>query len=449
MVTRRVTIRRVLVALVALAAAPWLFSDTFARYRSASREGDGRLRFAYWGGYDDHLMWGKIVEAFHAAEPSIRIKREWLPLWGYVTKLDQQFLADEAPDIMMFQDEPFPRYAPEQFADIEPFLAADPLTRLWLDDCWPTAAASFQFAGRLRGMPIMGGNVLIYCNLDGLELAEKVRGQAIRIPKGGWTLEEFLELCRRLTIDVDGDGRTDQFGLLQPHWVYYLPLLWSHGADLMDESRSRWTLQGPAAGAAFQTYADLRHRWAVSPVPIQYAGQNSDTAFLSGRVCMCLNGPWFQAFLRETRLRDRYAVLQIPAGPGGSTTRVTWDALCIYAKSPPKRQADAWRFLRFVLSVESQSVVAAHQRAIPARRSAAEAFVQFGGGPDSPSAEFIEAMGSARLQPITPAWMAIGRSMSRAMNSLILDGPGRKSPEQALAELASDPVVIHSFGASP
>jgi ABC-type glycerol-3-phosphate transport system substrate-binding protein len=305
----------------------------------------------------------------------------------------------------------------------------------------------------LHGLPIMGGNVLIYCNLDAFDRVSRHHGEPVRVPDGGWTLEEFVALCQLLTIDADGDGRIDQFGFLQPHWVYYLPFIWSHGARLLEQDpaggyslASRWALQGPEAVAALAMYADLRHRWGVTPMPIAYAGQNSDTAFLSGRVAMCVNGPWFQAFLRETALADRYCVVGIPRGPGGSTTRVTWDALCISAKTPAARQADAWQFVRFVLTSEAQEIFASHLRAIPARRSCAGAYTRYGGGVGSPSAVFIENMETARMQPITPAWQSMGRAIRRGFNSVLLDGESRVSAAAAIAALAADPEITGAFG---
>ncbi|MBN2560288.1 MAG: sugar ABC transporter substrate-binding protein [Phycisphaerae bacterium] len=456
-------VRALILVAVGGAVGYWLFADTVGRYRVSSRPAN-EIRFSYWGGFDDHLMWRSIIEAFEVHHPDLRVKPEWLPLSGYSTKMDQQFVAGDAPDVIMFQDEPFARYAAEQFADLAPFLRDDPETRRRLADCWPTAVSSFQQGGSLRGVPVMGGNVLIYCNLDAFERASRFHGERITPPSGGWTLDEFVATCLRLTIDEDGDGDVDQFAFMQPHWVYYLPFIWSHGARLLDEGREggsrfgpdgvtlleegrpRWALVGPEAVAAFAFYADLRHRWGVTPMPIEYAGQNSDTTFLSGRVAMCVNGPWFQAFLRETALRDRYCVVGIPSGPGGSWTRVTWDALCIYAKLPPPRQARAWRFIRFVLTAEAQEIFAAHQRAIPARRACAEAYVRDGGGPGSPAAAFVEAMKTARLQPITPAWMTMARAVRTHLTSVILDGAGRRSPEEAVAALASDPGIVETFG---
>lgn len=437
----------VLVGVVA-AIGYWLFADTVRHHMPAARP-DGEIRFAFWGGYDDYRMWSAVIDAFEDAQPDLTVRPEWHPLSGYTTKIRQQLVAGEAPDVMMFQDEPFPLHAPEQFASLDPFLAEDDEARAMLEDCWPSAVESFRPGASLHAAPVMGGTVLIYCNPDAFERASRVRAEPVTIPDSSWTLDDFTTLCRRLTIDEDGDGRTDQFGLLQPHWVYYLPFVWSHGARLLDDSRTHWALDGPAAVAAFELYADLRHRWTVTPMPMEYAGQNSDTAFLSGRVAMCVNGPWFQAFLRETRLRNRYRVVGIPHGPGGSATRATWDALCIYAKMSPRRQADAWRFVRFCLTTDTQRIFASHLRAIPARRAAAADYVRAGGGPASPSQAFVDSLATARLQPITPDWNTLSSAVRRHLTSVLLTGRTRATPAEAVQALASDPAIQAAFGGGP
>jgi len=437
--------RALCIVLAAGLVAYWLFADTVRRYWPDTPGSSASIRFSYWGGFDDHRMWGEVIAAFEVANPGLHVNPEWLPLSGYTTKLDQQFVAGNAPDVIMFQDEPFARYAGAQFAPLGGLLDADAESRRRLADCWPTAVTSFEHDGSLRGLPIMGGNVLVYCNLNAFDRAERATGRPISRPAPGWTMDEFVALCRLLTIDEDSDGTPEQFGLLQPHWVYYLPFIWAHGASLLDDNRTTWVFDDAAALASLKMYGDLRHGWRVTPMPIEYAGQNSDTSFLSGRVAMCVNGPWFEPFLRETALTDRYVVAPIPRGPGGSATRATWDGLCVYAKLPPDRQARAWRFVRFVLAQGAQEIFATHQRAIPARRVCAAAYVRYGGGEGSPAAAFVEAMETARLQPITPAWHGMNRAMWRHLTSVLLEGDARSTPEEALKALAADRDIRAAF----
>ena len=154
--------------LIVCAVAVWLFADTFHKYLGDNADRN-EIRFAYWGGYQDHRIWSEVIDAFCRREPDVAIKPEWLPLSGYLTKIDQQLVAGAAPDVMMFQDEPFPRYSAEHFVDLGMLNEDDADFASQLADCWPTAIESFRDGDVLRGMPIHGGNVLVYCNPDAFE----------------------------------------------------------------------------------------------------------------------------------------------------------------------------------------------------------------------------------------------------------------------------------------
>ncbi len=42
------------------------------------------------------------------------------------------------------------------------------------------------------------------------DLLEK---EGISIPESGWTLEDFYEICKKVTKDTNGDGVVDQYGI--------------------------------------------------------------------------------------------------------------------------------------------------------------------------------------------------------------------------------------------
>ena len=71
-------------------------------------------------------------------------------------------------------------------------------------------------------------------------------------PHDNWTIEEFVEVCKKLTADIDGDGRVDQYGFLTPNWIYWLPFHYAFGATYLDSTRTAWTLWGPEAQASYE-----------------------------------------------------------------------------------------------------------------------------------------------------------------------------------------------------
>jgi len=426
----------------------WLFADT-VRYHYPERFAEPTIRFAHWGDFQDYRMWREIIAAFQQANPDLRVHQEYVVGFQgrYEAKIQQQLVAGDAPDVMMFQDEPFPTFAPRGFADLSEFLNTPGWSVDLTGDYFDTAVQSFMHEGKPRGMPLFGGNVLIVWNKRCFERADRVRGRPVRRPWDDWTLDDFLGICREVTIDEDGDGRIDQFGLLLPGWVYYLPFMWSYGVEVLDETRTEWRMTGPAAVRVFDLFRRLRWVDHVCPTSVEQSEMLADTAFFTGRIAMCINGPWLQPFLNATSLGPReghppdYAVAHMPYGPTGRRyTRVTWDGLCLYDGLSPERKRRAWRFIHFVCGRAGQDIVARHQRAIPALKISAETFKAHDLG--TGAYRFVDAFSYSRVQPITRNWYPMDRKINEYLDLL-------KDNEITAAEfverLAADPALRRLF----
>ena len=405
-------------------ALVWMFADTWAYYFAQK---EASLRISYWGSYREHEMWKEIVAAFRERHPGIPVKREYITD-RYEEKIQQLLLSGDAPDVMLFQDEPLPR-----FVTSGKFLPLDDFCRqAGLDlgrDYWDTAVESFKLAGATYGIPIWGGNCLIIYN------RQAFRAAGVPEPPERWTIDEFLETCKRLTADTDGDGRLDRFGFDIPGWVYWLPFHYAFGAEYLDPTRSRWVLWGPEAGASYQFWQDLRYKHHVAPHRAELT-EGGNVAFMTGRVAMFVSGPWAMPPLNEAGVD--FDIADIPSGPGGHGTRVTWDALVMFAGS--RKKDWAWRFMHFATSRSAQEIVARFQRSIPALRAAQDAFVR--ANPNVRAKRFIDALAYARFQPITEHWML----MSREINSetdLMLDN--RQTPAETLRRLAANPHLAKCF----
>jgi multiple sugar transport system substrate-binding protein len=432
----------VAMTMAVVAVSWWLFSDTIAHYRPQSGDDQGRtIRFAHFGSFQDYELWGRIIRAFEAEHPDVSVHQEYVPGWygRYDAKMRQQILSGTTPDVAVMQLAPFGRLS-KHFAEID----ADALTSQ-LD---PLAVEAFSVedpgteVASLRGLPVAGGNLLIYCNVECFERAKTLGGRDVQLPRSDWTLAEFAESARLTTCDFDGDGQLDQFGLWLPRWLYYLPFIWSFDARVMDDATTTWRLLGPEAEAAFDFYRDLARDHRVRPRPAEVPQLIQDVGFLTGKVAMCVNGPWFQPFLDQTRLGDSYRVYPIPSGPGGRATRVTWDALCLFDATPDTRKRSALRFMRFCVSDAAQRMIAETGRSLPSRVETLSAFDRSGSDPRRHA--FVEALAYSRLQPDLPRFRQIDRAIGRRLYRFIADDNTQTAAE-FLDELSRDSAVVDAF----
>lgn len=458
----------------------WLFADTYDRRAACRRHVPstaGRLadadstviRFAHFGDYQDYVLWREVLSHFEQANPGLRVKQEYtVGMAGrYNTKMRQQIGSGTLPDVALIQLGPFHGQA-HHFADLSYLLdASRGATGLMAADFDATAMAAFRVGGgkplctgkalhngeppcgRQRGLPVWGGNLQIFGNAECFERADRFHGEPVPRPADDWTMEDFRRTAELLTCDFDHDGRIDQFGFWLPRWVYYLPFLWSFGAEFTDETATHWKLVGPEAQQALSFYRELAEGNRVCPRAEEVPQLFQDVGFLTGRVALCVNGPWFMPFLAKTKLADSYFIAPIPRGPAGRFTRVTWDGLVMAEGLGPKRRAAAERLITFMLSSHVQDQIARAGRALPARRQSVSAFREPQGGHEAASRRqrFVDALSHSRLQPLHPRFAEFDRVINEHFAHLI-DPQRGGNVETTLRRLAGDPVIQSVFPAT-
>jgi len=434
-------IKIALAVVATLAVMCWLFGDTYHRYVGKS-DRSLAIRFAHFGNYQDFEFWRDVITRFEKAHPDVSVSQEYVigKTGHYSTKLRQQAMADALPDVFLIQLGPFPHFAGHMEA-IDNLLDNHSENIIGKDRLDATARRAFRWEGHQRAWPISGGNLLIYLNLDCLTRASTYLHEPIAWPRGEWTMDEFHQVARQLTCDFDGDGLIDQFGFWLPRWIYYLPFIWSFGGETMD-AYGQWQMHGTAAEQAMSFYQALATGDRISPRADEVGQLFQDTGFLTGRTAMCVNGPWFQPFLDQTHLANRYVVLDIPSGPGGRSTRITWNGVAIAAGLSPGRKRLAQQFVRHILSAEVQTKIARTGRALPALIDAQPMFSESKSHPSRK--RFVEALGYSRLQPRWPNFSQVDRSVNEWLVKLI-DQAHPISAEFMLESLKGSPVILHAF----
>jgi len=441
-------LRSLVLTLAAAAALWWLFADTVRHQRGG---GSAPLRVCFWGTFEEYGMWQELGAEFQRRHPGIALKLEYVPGGRYETKIQQQLVGESAPDVIVYQDEPFFELVDEgNFVDLAPLLDAERAQlgeagedlEAWLTArYWPTAVQSFgdrlgePTAGggrrwRQFGMPIWGGCNLLYANAaifarDGVRIAALPAGEGLRREPGSgpgalrwtvddrqWTIADFERLTRDLTRDDDRDGFIEQFGYAGGPTVSWLPFHQMLGGDLLDPTRTRTLFHGPEVERSLALFQAWRWDDARRIEPREEMGaMTQSVAFLCGRAALFSAGPWEMPFLNAARVD--YRVMHFPRDniSGRRATRITWDAVAVNARA--RRPAEAWALVRFLTRDRAaQDIIARMQRSIPGMRSAAATFMA--GNPGSGVERFVEAAGDyAIMQPIprhgwvllTDAWM--------------------------------------------
>lgn len=116
-----------------------------------------------------------------------------------------------------------------------------------------------------------------------------------KIVREGWTMEEFIDICKKLTWDTDGDGKTDHyaisFGAKDTHNV--LNFLYAFGGQLTNADETAVTFNSREAVAGLQFLLDLVNVHKVAPKGVEGMGVYDVIGnFHSHRTSIGFGGPY-------------------------------------------------------------------------------------------------------------------------------------------------------------
>jgi multiple sugar transport system substrate-binding protein len=170
----------------------------------------------------------------------------------------------------------------------------------------------------------------------------------------GWTWDEFVRTAQQLTIDANGNNALSPsfdpnniitYGVSFGKWYpVYHALLNTTGGEILSANGTEWGFFSPEGIDVMQKFADLIHKYHVSPTPTASSIlPGMSESFLSGRIAMSLGGQWEN----DTLMREGviYNVAPWPRIKVPGTT-VTSASFSIF--ETPRKDA-AWEFFKFML----------------------------------------------------------------------------------------------------
>ncbi len=279
-----------------------------------SRSHDGRVHLVVTLPADQLTkpIYENLIADFEKRHPTIEVEQIAIPR-DYYGKVLVMIAGRDAPDLM-WMGQGFAEFATRGvFLDISDRLAAEVDTTEFL----PQALSWYRIDGKQYGVPFGVDMEFIVYNKALFDKA------ALPYPSDDWDVWDLLDKAKRLTIDLDGDGRTDQYGFrgrIDPS---------AFGAAILAPDGSRALCNSPEMIECLKFNLDLVFKWKVAPLPdeMDQEGLDEYTVFRQGRAAMMKMHTWNLPFLRK-RCAD-----------------VDWDIVC----SPRARQRGRWASSQAVL----------------------------------------------------------------------------------------------------
>jgi multiple sugar transport system substrate-binding protein len=356
-----------------------------------------------------------VLTAFADAGSQVQVDLVNLPsLAEMYRRLLLDFAAGTPADLFLLTYRRYAAYAVKKMVEpLAPYL--DVSTAIKADDFYPQTLEAFTWRDQLYGVPQNLSCLVAYYNKT---IFDQV---GVAYPTGEWDWDAFLETAHALTLDEDGDGIDDLWGLgTDAITLRSAPFLWMSGGDLVDnpENPTSLALDTPEVRQALAWFVALQTEHQVVPDPVTEKAESHEARFINGRLAMYLESRRVVPSLRQNT-RFEWDVAPLPAlrGPDGALIRSTVlhsDAFCMAAQSQNK--AAAWSLIEYVNAPDGQTVLTRSGRVVPSNKQVAEspAFLSPEAKPHN-NQVFLDALSYIRRLPLMPTWPEIEAGINREL----------------------------------
>ncbi|HEX6970747.1 MAG TPA: sugar ABC transporter substrate-binding protein [Limnochordia bacterium] len=282
---------------------------------------------------EEQQEWNERLAAF-TAQTGIKVNViNLISGTGYEQKLLLLFAAGDVPDVIHLRGQrEFPMMGSmHAVLDLTPYLKQ---TTLPIRDYATSMLRSTQWEGEQIALPSSAGSYLAMYNVD------QFNRFGLNPPGIDWTWDDVLFLSRKLTVDRNGDGTPEQYGLFVPDYAWEEMVLSAGIPPLKGDGTFNWNNL---------TVREMLQFWVDLFTKEKIVNRNWD-GFLSGKQAIFLEGTWSipdrehpPDFTWDTAVMPRWRDL-----PHGTELIVHGYAIPKAAKNPD----DAFRFIEWLASRE-------------------------------------------------------------------------------------------------
>lgn len=278
---------------------------------SSSENGTVTIRMAWWGGQARNEKINKLLDAFEASHPTIKVEREFNNETQYVEKVTTQAAGQNAPDVLQassFYLDDF--VARNIFMPMDEYIESGKIDLSNFDD------VDIKGGQKDGKQYIASWGHIITGVLYNATMFEEA---GVEIPKMGWTWDDYVETCKALQANLpEGTWATEDEGGVYRNVECYAV---QKGKSLFNDSEIQLT--SDELSAWYNEWAKLRELGVCPEASIQKEQGNKNleqSMFGRRKVAMfstssnqlanfqdltddqlgIVNYPWFEGAVKET-----------------------------------------------------------------------------------------------------------------------------------------------------
>ncbi len=312
------------------------------------------IKIKAWSGVKDWLSILKMMSIeFNKLYPEINFELE--PTWfGDKIVLENKVLAalvagKGAPDIIDCMIQRTGQYWKGAYHMLFPF----PLKEEGLYDNYVEARLKSYTGpdGKIYFLPGQNPVCVLYYRKDMFDEA------GIATPIATW--DEFLQQAKKLTKDVDGDGKIDQWalGVAKDHPGWFQQLLLQRGGGFFNKNGDV-IIDNEIGVSVLKFYVDLIHKYKVA-LPIADAFMAPGMSYYKeGKVASTFSASWWGHYFLQTfcpEQKGKWRIQALPKWKEGGYRTATWGGTAFGVTMQSKYPEFVWQFLKYAwVSKQSQ-----------------------------------------------------------------------------------------------
>lgn len=184
--------------------------------------------------------------------------------------------------------------------------------------------------------------VLMY-NINAFDAA------GLEYPAADWTWDDFLAAAQALTLDTNGDGTPEQYGLwTRGRYAAVEPWVFQNNGNYFNPERTAF-VPDEAAVEALEFLYSLIHEHGVAPIPAELEGLSDRQIFGTGLAAMWVDGDFqIPPLVSENYEGLNFGIAPIPRGPRWeSDIAFAWSNL-LTISADTQHPEEAWEFVKCI-----------------------------------------------------------------------------------------------------
>lgn len=300
------------------------------------------LTFMGWGNDAEVATFKAMIAQFEERYPNVEVEHIVVPASDYMVKLQAMISSQTQPDVFYINPDYIMQLAMTgNLYNLTDYVANNDLFEE--DNIWPSALDFYRFDGEnvnvgdIYALPKDVSAFAVVYNKD-LFMSAGIEAPTKDNP---WDWNDYLEAAQKLT---SGEGDNKIYGSAP----YSLEsAIWSNGADWLDNTHTKVTIDTPEFIEALQWCADLRIKYKVAPSVAEEASLSSYDRFLQGKLGMMGVGSWAVADLWSKCDFD-WDIMAWPVSPNTGKTAVWYGGSGLAVAANTKHAQEACNLAAFL-----------------------------------------------------------------------------------------------------